>query len=433
MTYTLETIGYQSNDSFPLKLDELVSCIYASIKGGKNLSTDSPYTAKLQNLIFERLGVKVVYTPALTPISPAAIIPFFKDYELSTNDLMGVTDSFQSASAGSLYSKIRVIVKDREAMLRKIDNRAGFINTKLAKMGGYMSEVSHYLILDFGLFKRMGLSPQELTSIILHELGHAFDGMEEHYRIHSTNRAITDILMDIHNNTPDKALYKFKRDATKQEFDQAQLSTSRDRQDFCGKLAMRFLKTAQSQFENAKYDETNFENMADTFATRFGRGKDLSSALAKLHGVKIDTNAAALRLTLASLEILAIASFFLVIPLYGAIVYTVIMSYLLRVSSSPMIYDDFYNRLQRIKNTIVNSLKDKGLPAELVKSALEQIAFIEKMSTAGREYKSFTSDLGDLLYSDARSDTYHINLQRQIEHYLNNRLFVQSAQVKLAL
>lgn len=430
MAYTLETIDYQRSDPFPLKLDKLVGDIYLALKGNINLKSDSPLAIKLQALVLERLGIKIVYTPILTPLSSAAIIPFFKDYEKSSSDLLGVSASLQAAKPGDLLARIKVIVKDREATLKKIDNKTGFINTKLAKMGGYMSEVSHYLIIDFGLFKRMGLTPQELTAVILHELGHAFDGMEEHYRIHTTNRAITDILSDLNNNKPDTALYKFRKTATKQEYDQAQLSTSKDRQDFCGKLAMKFLKSAKSQFENSKYDETNFENMADTFATRFGRGQELASALGKLHGVRIDQNNAAIRVTLVTLEVLAIASLFLVVPVYGAIVYTVTMSYLLRVSNSRMVYDDFYNRLQRLKGTIINGIKDKGLPDELVKSALAQLEFIEKMSQAGREYKSLISDLGDLMYSDARADTYHVNLQRDIERYLNNHLFVQAAQVK---
>ena len=270
-----------------------------------------------------------------------------------------------------------------------------------------------------------------MTAIILHELGHAFDVMEEHYGLQSTNRAVMDILADVYDNNTDKALYKYKNTFTEKEYKDAQLSSSKDRQDFCGKLALSYVGAVQSQLQSAKYDETNFENMADTFATRFGRGKELSSALAKLHGVTLN-GGNDIRAVLLTLEVLSLATLFLLVPVYGFILYGVIMSYLFRVSASPMVYDEFPERLGRIRNTIVNGIKKKGLPEKVVIDALDQITFIEKMAQAGKQYKPLTSHLGDWLYSDSRKDLYYINLQQSIEKHLNNRLFVQAARIRVS-
>ena len=108
------------------------------------------------------------------------------------------------------------------------------------------------------------------------------------------------------------------------------------------------------------------------------------------------------------------------------------MSYLFRVSASPMVYDEFPERLGRIRNTIVNGIKKKGLPEKVVIDALDQITFIEKMAQAGKQYKPLTSHLGDWLYSDSRKDLYYINLQQSIEKHLNNRLFVQAARIRVS-
>jgi hypothetical protein len=357
------------------------------------------------------------------------VIPFFKDFQRSGSSLQVYLNGF-SDSQDKAIQGLTQLVRERARTLKQIDNKTGYINTKLAKMGGYLSEVKHYLIINFAFFLQRGLSASEVGAIVLHELGHAFDGMEEHYRLQTTNRAILDILVDVHGNKPDKALYKYKHTFTAKEYTAAQLSNSKDRQDFCGELAMRFFKEAQSQLQSSKYDETNFENMADTFATRFGRGKELSAALAKLQGVAIDNNGA-IRVILVSLDILSLTALFLLIPVYGFILYTVVMSYLLRVSSTTMTYDGFADRLQRIRNTVVNGIKDQSLPADLVSEALEQIEFIERMSRAGAEYKPLMAELGDFLYTDARRDRYYIDLQQSIERQLNNRLFVQAARFRV--
>lgn len=430
MHHALETIDYQYKDSFPDALETVITQIYKSLTLKSSVKANDPDIQKIHKLVLERFGMRVHYVPELNFFTSAAIIPFFKDFQRSSSSLQVFPSLFVGSVQSNALQRLTILVKDREKTLKKIDNKTGFINTKLAKMGGYMSQVSHYLILDFKFFKEHGVTPAEVTAIVLHELGHAFDGMEEHHRLQTTNRAIMDILVDVHDNKMDKALYKYKNTFTEKEYMDAQLSSSKDRQDFCGVLAMTFLKQTESQLQSSKYDETNFENMADTFATRFGRGKDLASALAKLHGVKIEDNGG-IRVVMATLEILSLAAVFLLVPIYGFVLYTIIMSYLLRVSGSPMVYDDFAGRLQRIRNTVVNGIKGKGLPDEMLKDALEQIEFIEKMSMAGREYKSLMSDLGDLMYSDARKDRYYVDLQQSIERQLNNRLFVQAARVRV--
>lgn len=438
MAVSLETIDYQLQDSFPGQLESLITKIYHALdtatwrKAG--VIQTHPAYKQIEQLIFDRLGLRVVFSPELNAFSSAAIVPFFKDYQKDASSLQGFLERFTSAHEVKAVQTLRSIVKERRKSVKLIHNKTGYVNTKLAKVGGYLSEVRHYLILDVPFFKKAELSAPELTAIVLHEIGHAFDGMEEHYRMQSTNRAILDVLVDLHDNKPDKALYKYKNAFTAQEYQIAQLSTSKDRQDFCGALALRYVGEVQSQLQNNKYDETNFENMADTFATRFGRGKDLVSALAKLQrsSLTLFDNSRAIRVTMVSLDTLSMACLFLLVPVYGFILYTVVMAYLLRISADHMTYDAPIERMLRIRNTVVNGLKNKHLPPEMVKDALEQIDFIEKMVGASVAYRSLLSEVGNWVFSDARRDRYYVDLQQAIEAQLNNRLFVQAAQLRVA-
>lgn len=437
MHVALETIKYQINDRFPTQLKSLVARIYSDIDNDPTYKAAGridrhPALKDIEALIFDRFGLSVLFRQELKVLSSAAIIPFFKDYERSNVQVQEFIDSMHMAGGVRAVKAIEAIVQERRATAKRIHSKTGFVNTKLARVGGYMSEVRHYLILNFEVLKSIGITASEAVAITLHEIGHAFDGLEEHYRTQTTNRAILDILNDLNNNSPDKALYRYRHTFTGKEYVQAQLSSSRDRQDFCADLARRYMGETKSQLQSAKYDETNFENMADSFATRFGMGKELASGIGKLYtlnGAYMKNNAA-MRCLASALDTMALVAVFLLIPVYGFIVYTVVMSYLLRVSNSDMTYDGPIERVQRIRNTIVNGLKNKDLPKDFIRDALDQIEFIETMASQSVVYKSMLSELGDLMYSDARKDAYYIDLQQTIESQLNNRLFIQSAQLR---
>lgn len=439
MPVSLETIDYQIKDRFPDQLERIVEEIYHALnkeqyKSGKASIDHHSAMHEMEKLIFDRFGLTVLYKGELKSFSPAAIIPFFKDYERTNGYVQGVIDSMHMAADIRAVESIRKIIKERRDSAKRIHNKTGYVNTKLARVGGYMSEVRHYLIVDFAYLKNhVDISPREMVAIIMHEIGHAFDGLEEHYRVQTTNRAIFDVLADLNSAKPDKVLYKYKHAFSGQEYKDSQLSTSKDRQDFCADLAMKYVGGVESQLQSAKYDETNFENMADSFATRFGLGKELASGLRKLYAYSgaLMRNNTSMRTLAVSLEVLVMATLFLLVPIYGFIIYTVVMSYLLRISAGTMTYDEIMDRVTRIRNTIVHSLlKDPNMPKDVVVDALEQIDYIESMAKESMVYKSLLADLGDVMYSDARRDKYYIDLQQNIEAQLNNRLFIQSAKLR---
>ena len=437
MNAALETIDFQLRDAFPAALSALIESVYLDSRKAKyrtnaSICSHHPAIAQIETLIFERFGLRMVVAPELAIISPAAVIPFFRDRQTADTQLQRFMEMFSAEEVNSANRTIRAIVRERQKSLRKIHNRTGFVNTKLAKVGGYLSEVRHYLILDFLFFKNKGITARELSAIVLHEIGHAFDGMEEHYRTSTTNRAILDVLVDLHQNKTDKALYRYHNEFTRQQYERSEISSDKERQDFCGELARQLVGDVQSQLGNKKYDETNFENMADSFSTRFGMGECLTSALVKLgrEGMQLFQANGVLLALMHGLDLLALACVFLVFPVYGFVLYTVVVAYLLRISASQMTYDAPLERLGRIRLTLVHAIKDQRLPKELTVDVLSQIDFIDKAMRTNQEYRPFLGRVGDWLFNDARDDRYYIDLQQQIERQLNNRLFVQAAQLR---
>lgn len=435
MRLSLETINYQYKDSFPLDLTNMVESIYGQIdrKDYKTISAlteKSGYIKKIEDLIFDRMGLTVVLSKNLHMISPAAIIPFFGDYFRNANDAKGFIYGMNFRKA---LKEIEDIQKEKKATLAKIHNRKGRVNTRLARVSGYLSDVRHFLVIDFFVLKEYGLTPKEVAAVILHELGHAYNGLEDHNKLESTNRAILDVLNELHDRKPEYVDYQFSNQVTRKEFLEASMSDSKVQRDFCSELAMEFLETVKTQMFHPKYDETNFENMADSFATRFGMGAEIVSALNKMNTASGQTykDGRSIFIIYYFIEVLLYASLFLLIPVFGAIVFSLVMAYLFKSDNGVMTYDFPIERYNRVKNTIINGMKDLTLPKEILEDLLEQFYSVTAVIDQTAHFKSLPTIVGDMIFPSSRKSSYHIDLQQKIENSLNNNLFVKSAQLRV--
>ncbi|NTV78226.1 MAG: hypothetical protein HGA25_03550 [Clostridiales bacterium] len=108
-----------------------------------------------------------------------------------------------------------------------------------------------------------------------------------------------------------------------------------------------------------------------------------------------------------------------------------IMVVLYNTDNSTMTYDFPLERYNRVKNGIINNLKNISLPDELVKDLLNQFVFINEVIEKSMYFKDVKGHIADILLASNRNNNYYINLQQSIENGLNNLLFVKSAQIKV--
>lgn len=443
---SLETIQYQYKDDFPVTLENYVSSIYDGIakkKWANNavLISKAPEIAKIELLIMNRLGLNVVFDKHMTGFSSAAIVPFFRDYlgeasniSQSAKEVVTGTSGLSGTNLSKAILRINAVLKEKKQAIKKLHGKTGTVNRKLAKVTGYLSEIRHYLIIDFMAMKFYGLTAGELTAVILHELGHAFDGIEEHHRLESTNSSIVDILDDLSANRKDEAVRRFKLTFTKEEFEKDITSDSVEEIDFCGKLALAYMGEVKSQLLDAKYDESNFENMADTFAARFGMGDQLVSGLQKIYQKtnSVLPNSKSLFFALYSIDVAILASTFLLFGVAGGLVFNgIILLFFSGTDNNSRVYDDPVERYTRIKNTVINAMKGVEVDKENLSVLLDQYEYIEEIIQKSNNRPDMFTDIADVIRPSARKARYYIDLQRSIENSLNNKLFVKSAQLKV--
>lgn len=439
--FALELIHYQNNDKFPERLTALVEKIYAEIdskkyKSNKELLSKSEHAPAIEKLIRERFNLNVTFDKEFSEYYMAAVIPFMSDYLSASSSLNNLGPKVLSDlfSGINIYKHYQQIEKERESYFARIHNRKGFVDKKHARVGGYLADVKHYLLINFFTLKQEDETPAEVTAIIVHEIGHAFSGLETHYRLQTTNSTIADVLDNINRNKGDKALYTFKKKFDEKDLEKASLDNSKEITDFYGKLANAYLGELNSQLINNKYDETNFENMADSFAVRFNLGRDLFTGLHKLH---TKYGMVTQKTSFFYWSILIIEFFVLTINLIllGPATMGIVAMILLAFTNLPnghMTYDHPVDRYNRIKNGIVNNLKNEKLPTKVVKDLLDQFFLIDGVMKNSTEFKGIVDRTFGSLDFVNKTDNYYIRLQQTIENSLNNILFVKSAQLRIS-
>ncbi|EKD89609.1 MAG: hypothetical protein ACD_33C00034G0006 [uncultured bacterium] len=434
----LELIQYQNKDSFPDKLNKLVENIYKQIDNkvyatNKDLLDKSSFVKDIKNLIQERFNISIVIDKELSVLDIAAIVPFFSDYLDEKRRLHNIgTDNFINLfKFDNAIKKINFIIKERDEMIKKLHNKKGYIDLKNARVGGYLSNLKHYLILDFFALKEHTLTSREVVAIIIHEIGHAFGGLEYHYKLEKTNTTILDILSNINNNNLDKATYVFKT-----HFDYKKdipTINSKDRFDFYSIIAFTYLNEIRTQLVNGKYDETNFENIADSFSARFGLGKELVTSLNKInvrYGQVSTSTGSFYNLFFINL-LLSLMLFALLGPV-GIALFLYCIIYIFGKDNADLTYDLPLDRYNRIKNSITNNLKNLNLPNDVIKDLLEQYIFITNVIEKTNYFESSLNTVADYILPSNRDAKYYIKLQQDIENGLNNILFIKVAEISVS-
>lgn len=435
----MEIIDYQNGDQFPIKLQAVIDEIYTDIDSGRvksnqKLITETEHSKRIVKLIRDRFNLNVELDAVLANYLPAAILPFSGDYLASVNGVNGLTTSSLSELFGStnIFKHIKAMEKTRDDYYKRIHNRNGFADTKHARVGGYLADVKHYLILNFFVLKDIGLTSKEVVATIIHEVGHAWEGLESHFRLMTNNRSIVEVLNDLNQNKPEKAYYTFKRHFGPEELEKASLSKDSTITDFYGPLAGRYISTLESQLINNKYDETNYENLADSFAVRFGLGAPLVSGLKKIfdHNGTTVANSVPCFFFLYFVEVMMFAMSLVLFGLGGLIIFGLVFAFFSGTHKQDMTYDTVHDRYNRIRNGIIRNLKDKNLPKEYTEDLLRQFVFVDEILSKSNNMKGLMTLIADYIKPSAREVVYYVKVQQTIENSLDNVLFVKSAQLR---
>lgn len=438
---TLEMIGFQSNDKFGPELEALVSKVKDLIDQKtpvKILKKDVVIT-EIQDLIFKRLGLKTELhiDSHLAATMPNVYVPHSAvHYEYARDWMMGTSNT---------------VAPGASALKKSGEGIKGYVDLKNARVSGWFSTQVAPLYLNFKkLFIELESTAAEVTAMCLHELGHIFDAIEYLNRVQSTNQVLADVAKYIQVKDRAKDVQYVYRELKKIDpevgEDIAQALCS-DQALVMGPALQRLsVGVVHTLMKDKTYDRTSFEQTSDQFASRFGYGEALITGLVKFDKVHSSEDFEAFRTKglnfLLFFGLIDVALFIMGLAtgaalgvvmggFYGFLCFW-ILTKVTGESGKVRLYDDNKNRYLRIRNQMVEQIKDQELSQATQRQLLGQIMIADDIVKSCKQYSNVYDRVANVIFSKDRRAKESILEQQRLEEMVANDLFVKSAHLSLA-
>lgn len=440
-------IGFQKKDDyFLVEYDKILDSIREKINKGwiPQEIARADFVTQIEKLSFDRFGTKI---KLFTDSGFAACIPFFAN---DSNILLG-----------EFWRKNEWLKSDAE-VFDKPDTYKGSVDLATAKItGDYQKGISsfymNYHMLMQPKFKGgVGLTNREVMAVHLHEQGHIFYPLAYSQELDYSNAILEDARKEILGAKKDKRdilLKTFQKLGVGNKEELVDNLTSSNPAAFTkGMLKVIGEATLQHQ-TSGKYANTNFEALADNFASRFGLGQELVTALEKLvpFGVRWNDLFRYIKSTLAFMRYIRRLTNTLILAnilvknlkavpflrglivgfmLFSDLVAVVFTGYwMLRTSGEAgkkYTYDDLVIRYTRIRQQMIQSIKSKELTKSDASVLISSVDMLGEIIKKGSNWRTPLDFLFNTLNPEDRRARDSVQRQQALEMMVNNDLFLGS-------
>jgi hypothetical protein len=327
----------------------------------------------------------------------------------------------------------------------------GSVSLKKGIVTGAFCDLEPLYYLPTELFTSKIFSSEECAAMMLHEVGHVFVLLEFVTRVVRTNQVLAGISRALDNTAGAKerevVLTTAKHALNLKELD-VEATAKANRKVIEVVVLGAAVKQAESEIGSNIYDENNFEYLADQFAARHGSGRHLVTALDKIYRMNLDIAmkskssyiyGEAVKISLLVLSVAGmIVAPALALSLTAALTVSAILGHglilfalLVTVDSdvSPD-YDRPMARMKRVRNQLVESIKDKKLPPERGRQILEDIAAIDKILEGVKDQTQVMGIIAEYLIPSVKERISAERLQQELEGLAANDLFTRSAELR---
>lgn len=420
----MEAIEFQ-----PKKDAEALLAIFAELHDTVSQTRTAYVTGaeidKLKNWVKDRLGISI---SIVCDQYLAACLP------LHTTDAHILSHPFWHG--GSIDSK-------QLKWKRESDGKRGWVDLAKSKVGGIYSTHTHPVYMHFTLLvKTINLTARECAAIFLHEIGHLFTFFEFSDRMSTANQVLEQIAKEVAGNRNERAEHIFKLTSDLHaEINPKDIDLILSEDGAVAGMAFQSLLTGvlSSVIRDTRYAETASEQLADSFAVRWGFGRDLLVALDKMSVFMGDTAKSNTTLWILSLIEIAMAAIMALYPLIllpmpvgGPLAVLVVLFSLMLFNghNNYKTYDNLRDRYKRMRNEIVAELKNDRLPKDSVKYALDSLDHIDGIIAKTGTGETFITRLMAVVSPWTRRTLNHQEFQRMLEDLAHNDMFVMSQRFK---
>ena len=330
------------------------------------------------------------------------------------------------------FQKELMSISDRFIdIIKKKEKYSALVDKKNGKVSGYFSKIPFNIYVNYSFFKGI-LDGKEMSSVILHELGHAFSYCEYMGSYVTTNFVLYEASRRLTQRDREKESFIILSDLEKHlgiKLKQGEQITYKQNQEVIHLVLVReYICCGINELNSKMYDFTAFEMFADQFANRHGAGKDIISALDKIYRLGGDS---AYWSGKKHVYVETMKTLF-VLPIFTALTAGLFLYFIFFVvNTNASEYDTPVKRFERIKRDLINALKDRNLSNELRKKINDDIEQIDEILKPMNERKTLLQWYWNTLSIRGRREYNALKFQQELEKLVGNELFVKANQLLL--
>lgn len=394
---TTEAIKYQG-DRFFKKLTETIS----------QLQEDEPNPYKWTKVELARLA-DVVKKETLIPVRVS-----FNDYGPAVN--VPELSSWTSLSESTDNVTKTITTFTKSGMI------SGSIDLNTGKVKGDFTKIHVDIYLPPTIYMLDALTPEENAALILHELGHVMVYYEYLSRAIKTNFAIKQIVDNLTGNdtvTERKTILLASLDGVMSDDLNVDKLALMDKPTQIATVIVADQRArALSEIGSDIYDMVNWEFLADQYLTKHGAGRAFMIAYDRLFKYSrarpTHTHLMVEAMKAVGMTITAPLSVW-ILPL------TLVMS-----NPNSAHYDRPELRLTRIRNQMIESLKDKFVSIEMKKQIRSDIEYVDTIIKPGKDKLTFVHYLLKSITGFNKERLKQEQLQSNLERLASNDLFIKA-------
>ena len=398
-----ESILFQTDSMF---FKELVNNINVLREENKEVLTDSPIATLISSVIKHHTGLNVIIDIGIH--QPRVEIPMINKNNILINSV--IRNHLDSSYGLKMINESKEVVR-------------GSVNLMTGKVTGIFTEILSKIYLSKEMFENKKFTSEEIAAITLHEVGHLFTYYEYMTRMVTTNQVLSGLSKAMDNSSSvherETVLLSVKKAMNLKDLDVEKLTKSKNNTVTEIVVITNITKETVSELGSNIYDYSTWEYLADQYAARQGAGRPLATGLEKVFKGHFNISFRSLPTYLA---IEALKSLLLFISPQFAII---MMSF----DSDNQHYDTPEHRIKRIRDQVVENLKDKKLEADDIDRLNADLVVIDNVLENANDRRQWFGVLWDTVNPYERKGRDQELLQKELEDLAVNEFYVKSSQL----
>lgn len=419
---SMEAIQFQQSQAFFKEL----TLAFSELKKKKaaELRKDSEGSGLLSKIIKNHTKLKVAVD--ITDYGPAIEVPHLN----KNHPLVHDTKRAWISSADGMRA-----IAEAGGTVR------GSVNLATGQVTGVFTEMDNRLYFPADMIASSKYTAEELAAVALHEVGHLMTYCEYMTRTVTTNQVLAGMAAALGKaGTPEEreAILISTKKALHLDIDTGELAKEKDNEVVTYVVISNVAKTTADEIGFNIYDLNSWEMLSDQYVARQGAGRYLVTALDKLYRSYGNISFRSLPAYLAmeglkfSLVVggLAVGLTGGLLGLAGRYAFTLGTVLIMMDGMGDGTYDRPGMRLLRVRNQIIEEMKDKKVKGEYAERLSEDLAAIDSVLKEVNDREQLWGKLWNLFSKDSRRRLSQEQLTRELETIASNDLFAASLRLR---